>query len=377
MSEPTARVSRAYRVLDVALTVAGRPGEVAAIDLAYRRFRSAAPPAAEAHPLELELVDETALRVGARRVPLVPGLDRGLQLYQQLQTALMDAIEHHAVLHAAALVGRDGEALLLAAPSGHGKSSLALELARRGLGFLGDDVAPLELARRRIWPFPRAVGVVPRSDGPLGEPFRAHALDPAAPRLLGKSLLDVGDVLGEAALAVEPAPLRRVLVLASGSADAPPATTRVDLAARAEDGEELDGLFRATPGAEVLERRDLGPLRAWRLRLHHDRRPTERLARVFESDQIVLFEKHWDVPPDFTGRPELRPLPRRVAAEVLAREMLNRRRSGRLLARYGGSVTRLFLDLAGTLSQADCFSLRVGDCAGTADLVERLVAGAL
>jgi hypothetical protein len=186
----------------------------------------------------------------------------------------------------------------------------------------------------------------------------------------------VGDVLGESALATDPAPLRRVIVLESG-ADAAPTTTRVDLAARVEDGEELEGLFLSTPGAEILERRDHGPLRAWRLRLHHDRRPTERLAGVFESDRIVLFERVCDVQPDFKGQPRLRPIARRVAAEILGREMLNRRVGGRLLGRYGGSVTRLFLDLAGSLGRADCFSLRVGECARTADLVERLVVGAL
>jgi hypothetical protein len=374
---PAPRASKSYRALDVAFAVTGPAAELAHVDLVYRRFRSPHPRAAEAACLELELVDEKTLRVAGRSVQLVTGVDPGLQLYHRLQPALMDCIAGHAVLHAAALVDRHDEALLLAAPSGHGKSSLALELARRGWRLLGDDIAPLELGTRRVWPFPRAVGVVPRTDGPIPEPFRSRALDPATPRLLGKSLLDVGDVLGEPALATDPAPLRRVIVLESGSAEAPPTTTRVDLAAGVEEGEDLEGLFLSTPGVEILERRNHGPLRAWRLRLHHDRRPTERLAGVFESDRIVLFEKVWDVRPDFLDQPRLRPIPRRAAAEVLGREMLNRRVGGRLLGHYGGSVTRLFLDLAGSLGRADCFSLRVGDCARTADLVERLVAGAL
>jgi hypothetical protein len=52
--------------------------------------------------------------------------------------------------------------------------------------------------------------------------------------------------------------------------------------------------------------------------------------------------------------------------------MLNRRVGGRLLARYGGSVSRLFLDLAGSLRDADCWRLYVGDYRATADLAEQL-----
>jgi hypothetical protein len=54
--------------------------------------------------------------------------------------------------------------------------------------------------------------------------------------------------------------------------------------------------------------------------------------------------------------------------------MLNRRRGGRLLERYGGSVARLFFDLAGALREAACWRLRVGRSPDTAELVERLVA---
>ena len=68
------------------------------------------------------------------------------------------------------------------------------------------------------------------------------------------------------------------------------------------------------------------------------------------------------------------PVARREAAERLAREVLNRRSGGRLLARYGGSLARVFVDLAGALGQARCWRIRVGGCAETADLVQRLIA---
>ena len=69
------------------------------------------------------------------------------------------------------------------------------------------------------------------------------------------------------------------------------------------------------------------------------------------------------------------PIKRREAAEFLARELLNRRESGRLLHRYGDSLTAFFLDLAGALREAACWKLAPGRYVETADLVQRLVDG--
>ena len=52
--------------------------------------------------------------------------------------------------------------------------------------------------------------------------------------------------------------------------------------------------------------------------------------------------------------------------------MLNRRNGGRLLARHDGNVTTLFLHLAGALREASCWSVSVGRCGETADLIESL-----
>ena len=60
-----------------------------------------------------------------------------------------------AVFHAAAVV-RNGEALLLAGPSGRGKTTLALLLAENGWQFAGDDLIALDRDGRRIISLPLA-----------------------------------------------------------------------------------------------------------------------------------------------------------------------------------------------------------------------------
>jgi hypothetical protein len=134
----------------------------------------------------------------------------------------------------------------------------------------------------------------------------------------------------------------------------------------------LDALFARTDGVEIMERRASEHLGWWRIRLDHERRPTESLSAVFDSDRIVLFDKQWDERPDFGVSPQATPVTRREAAEMLAREMLNRRTAGRFMARYGGSAARIFVDLAGALRDAKCWRIRVGGIGETADLVEQL-----
>jgi hypothetical protein len=75
--------------------------------------------------------------------------------------ALLQGLE---VFHASAVV-RDGRALALLGGSGSGKTSLALELCRRGSSFLADDVLSLELFDGKLLAYPGAqVAGVDRAD---------------------------------------------------------------------------------------------------------------------------------------------------------------------------------------------------------------------
>lgn len=64
--------------------------------------------------------------------------------------ALLQGLE---VFHASAVSHR-GEAIALLGPSGAGKTSVALELCRRGADFLADDVVALEIAEDRLLAHP-------------------------------------------------------------------------------------------------------------------------------------------------------------------------------------------------------------------------------
>ena len=61
-------------------------------------------------------------------------------------------------LHSAA-VERDGSALLLAGPSGAGKTTMTMEFVERGWSLLSDDVAPIRVEDHKVLPFPKPIGL--------------------------------------------------------------------------------------------------------------------------------------------------------------------------------------------------------------------------
>jgi len=366
-------VESRFRVLGVNLFLRGPDAIVGPITSAYGRFQVPAPGEGAEPAVRLDCSAPEFLTVNGKTVPLVEEIDHTLQVYQRFLNTILDRVEDCAVLHASALLDPAGGAVVLAAPSGHGKTSLTLELAGRGLGFLRDAYAPLALATRTVRPYPRAVGILPGGRAPLPAPFAKAAGRSGAPRLVGKTLLDVGQVLGEAAVATEPAPLRHVILLAGPDEDETPATTELELTCLLERAPEIESEIDAIDGVETVSRHRGKRMWYWRLRLRHDLYPTERLSRILDDEAVVFTQKYWAAPPDFEATPRALPVKRREAAELLTRELLNRRGGSRLLRRYPGGLMELLLEIGSSLAGARCWKLCPGRYRKTADLIQEIV----
>ncbi len=89
------------------------------------------------------------------------------------------AVRNRHLLHGACLVRAEtDEAIALFAPSGTGKTTTALALARNGLGLAGDDALVLDNAKNAsyVWSIPRAIKVSRRTADML--PWLAPVLGP-------------------------------------------------------------------------------------------------------------------------------------------------------------------------------------------------------
>jgi hypothetical protein len=96
----------------------------------------------------------------AGRAPLVAADDGALLALFDADIAIeIQRLRHDLyVVHAAVLELRDA-AVMLVAKSGVGKSTLSWALLHHGLGFLSDELGPVDLATLEILPYPRALMV--------------------------------------------------------------------------------------------------------------------------------------------------------------------------------------------------------------------------
>jgi hypothetical protein len=368
-------VKHVFRVLDVPILISGPNEVVGPIVSAYRRFEVQPSAEADAHQICIGS-DGKTLQDDEQTVPLIRGADATLQLYERFLNRIFDETSDCAILHAGAVGDLSGGVLLLAGPSGHGKTSLTLELIARGHRFFSDDYAPIDLATREIRPYPRTVGLLPNGAVNTPKPFREAACDPAVPRLLGKSLVDVGTVLGDDVMATDSVPLRTIVVLESEPASRTVRRSSLVFGVRSEGVAETTARLAKIPGVTVQERATRDDLTTWQLELRHADLPTERVSALLNEDFVVFSRQLPDSVPDFSVEPRLSPLTRRETATVLCREVQNRRPRGRLLRKYDGDMTALFLEVAATLSGASCWSLRVGQFRPTVSLIEGLLAEA-
>ncbi|KAB2836672.1 MAG: hypothetical protein F9K48_01225 [Candidatus Brocadia sp.] len=295
-----------------------------------------------------------------------PGLLEGYA-YESILIGMITRMRSHLLIHAG-VVSRNGQGVILAADARHGKTTLVLELVRRGFRFLSDEMAALGRADRKVHPFPRSLRV---RRGTL-ELTGFSEVAAGAPTWLGKYLLDIEEIkpgsLGEAV------PVSHIIIL--------------------QDPAEIRGMTQDNSGQEVcvlVDRQDEFFLDAVRqnedvrdLRVDADGNlPTLRFRAIranFVLSQIeTLCREHQilvlDVTkgekdhPTFKTPAALKSIPRSQASMELLNGFQGGYMSELVRTEFGGSSARLFMELSAIVGQANCYHLSVGPLHEMADLV--------
>ena len=337
---------------------------------AYRLF----PPDDGGARLDLEAVLHPAsgrafARAGETLVDLTKSPSPANHAFLMLLGAIMDAIDGSFMVHGAA-VSDAGRGVILAGPAFAGKSTLVVELLRRGCAFLSDDAAPLERVGGRLLPFPRAVGLrktesSPRPDASIPEegllelPHR-WLVDPSAlgAALLGAPVapdflfyLDPGGwssggesepPVYEIALAHEPAKLRDELrIIGAISIEELPAHPFPGLVAS----------FRASLGlAQGLV----------------------DLQRRHRESVLFLEQKR---PPLMRseGAPIVTPVPVSELLIPIVRDLLNRGDDGRLMRGLEGRVAPVLLEIGALLQRTRAYRVSSGSPGEVAGTIMNIV----
>jgi len=320
--------------------------------------------------------------------------------YDGVLNAIVAGVRSHFLIHAG-VVSYGGQGVILAADSGHGKTTLVLELVRRGFKFLSDEMAALGRADRLVYPFPRSLRVRPDTLERVGFPEAAVG----APRWLGKLILDVEEIqpgsLGQAArisyivIMRDPAEVEHPQPDDRGSTDSRfRHFSREERHVSHEEARPIAGERERELGI-LVDRLDENLLAAvcqiegvtavrptvergypafW-VRAIHRMRVLSRIEALCQERGILVLDisKRYERQPTFECPARLEPIPRSQAVMELLRRFQGGHRSALLREEFGGSSTRLFMELAALVGAADCYQLFVGPLEEMADLICGLV----
>ncbi len=290
-------------------------------------------------------------------------------------SSVLSKIKSHFLIHGASLASGGG-AVVLSGLTGSGKSTLTLELVRRGLEFGSDEIAAISRETHLVHPFPRAIGSRENTLKLL------EGIDLASGRIRHttsgekKWMVDIEDIFGASLLSACPG--RYVLLLEThlGDDGKPDKTYHtIHVALKREESAFIDRL-NDIEGVDHLGAGFDGRVHIAKFRVRKDKVSQRAfLDGCRDYDDLVLYRvKSVENPPDPGVEPKLFPMPAMEAALELFGNLQNLVPVDGSMPK-GKDVSRIVFELADAMSDMACYRVLVGNLEKTANLVCDLVAG--
>ncbi|MCF6155446.1 MAG: hypothetical protein E3K36_09370 [Candidatus Brocadia sp.] len=301
---------------------------------------------------------------------VIPLNDTGLldgYAYENILISIITRIRSHFLIHAG-VVSYAGAGIILAADAMHGKTTLVLELIRRGFRFLSDEFAALGRNDRFVYPFPRSLRVRRGTLELAGFPSEAAG----APLWLGKLILDIEEIQPNCLGKVSS--INHIIILkdpAEGEEDTG-VNSRKELSIYVD---RLDDTFLATVSQiEGVTDVQTGNSSIYPMLKLHAIRTTPVLTQIealCRDHRILVLDiiKGTKRRPAFQAPARLKEIPKSQAVMELLSRFQAGYRSELLKDEFGGSSTRLFMELSSAIAHANCYQLSVGPLQEMADLV--------
>jgi hypothetical protein len=293
--------------------------------------------------------------------------------YDGVLNSILAKVRSHYLIHAAALSWQ-GSGIALVADAGQGKTTLSLELVGRGFRFLSDELAAIKRQSNRLDAFPRRLRLRPQTLDLLNIRDKSEG----ASLVFGKYLVDIEDIFPGSL--TQAADFRYLFFLenAATSVSGMEIVSEGDLEVYVDRiDDNLLSSLRGIPGVTrvVPEAKPGFPL------IHIQTRQRGQAIMAIEelcAEQRVLVLEISKRPlkaPSFHPEASIEPIPHSQAVLGLLRQFLPGHHSALIKQDYGGSSTRLFIELARSLEHTECYRLNMGPLRQTADLMCSLICG--
>ncbi len=290
----------------------------------------------------------------------LPDMDRYVEYAEPiLFRHLLEQLDDYIVLHAG-VVTRQGRAIVLYGQSGFGKTTLTLELMRRGYGFMSDEFCPLRISDCMVEPFERLVGL--RKSSPFysrTDPKHSFCLE-----IEGKLFFDCADMFPYRAAQPSIPGIFIEIVGEIDTATCPPGGVVLDIHMCCDCNTVPDAL-RRLPGVTVSEPIMQGSYFVSRVTASDRTGFVSRFNQIWQenSNEIISVFPYKGEIVSYDRMPKLSSVPAFDALTSLGSNIVNRAPGGCLLAAHGGKTSSLVMLLGRLLGNTSFYSLYPGQLA--------------
>jgi hypothetical protein len=289
-----------------------------------------------------------------------------IQAYLILFQRILENMSSHFFIHGAALAWQ-GRGVVILGDSGFGKTTLTIELVKRGLTFLSDEFATIQRRTRLLTPFPRNLGIRPNS------PFYPEILDRLGQgqmeKLLwinGKAMVDLGDWLGcQPGLAV---PIDTLFMVKEGLEKPDHTLMRLSLIRK---NPELLATIASIPGivCQSQQRSAGGAYDSYFLVPQGGGKMARLSALISQASRDVLACDNQAMPRTFETEPRCEPLDPQMVVMAMLEFWRNRWPDGGILQETKGKILPVWLELMQLIRPVRCFLLTPGHLPEMANMI--------
>ena len=257
-------------------------------------------------------------------------------------------VRDYFLIHAGTLSTASNQGIIISAPCGFGKTTLTLELLKKGFTFLSDELAPINRHTGMIHPYPRGLGVLNGKEKKII--IQKNTGDSCKPSCIIFLCLPEEKEHGK--------------------------TRYMELALSRLDKNVYRQLKELPEVNEITTIRDrLFPM--FRLSVLEDVRIVPRIQQICRQNQVPIMYtlRGRSSKPDFNAKPKLREISSKKGIFELSRNILNSHNSALLEEVFGGSQTRMIFELAGLMNHAKFYRLTVGKLPEMTALIKNLCSG--
>ena len=317
-------------------------------------------------------------------------LIRGYEIYQGSNAKIFNAFanmiilrdiladsKNYLLVHACAM-SFNNKGVILSGAESKGKTTMAIELTRRGFSLLSDEIAAINISDHLIYPFPRSLTLRDNTIKifNIGGSKKLNSF----PLIDGeKSIADIENIRSGfhliASNEIVGLPCRpKFLIFLKNSLQASGKNKHLFLmlsnlttALRAE--------LKKIDGIEKISTKQTGDYSFLKLYIKRNSFVVKEIERLCDEHQslIIYASDECDNTSDFNIAPELEPIEKSEAMKELMKNLRGQSYMNLVKKRSDGRLSFLLVGLADLLSDMKCYNLKVGRLNEMGDLISNLV----